>query len=275
MYLNILLLVGLGLCVVMLTRLLVRGIELFAAAGYLSSKSKGQFLGYATSMPEMVGTLGTAGHGLIGAGLWNIGSSNIINVGLFWAAAFYYRRTRALFKRKFLDEMGFAFLALAIPLILSRDESWSQSPWTAAGLFALFLTYIYVDKRLNPNPPPSVAQSYRRGPQRSMKRAMVLIVVGVIGIVAAGNFLGHVAAAVVHEAGVPQWAVGWILGLITSLPEMTAFFAIFAAARNVGIAEDDDTDCQENLDSLAASNMSNLGLIYPLGIGVFLLIGLR
>jgi hypothetical protein len=72
--------------------------------------------------------------------------------------------------------------------------------------------------------------------------------------------------------GVPEWAVGWILGFITSLPEMTAFFAVFGSAADE-MADGDDTDCQENLDSLAASNMSNLGLIYPIGIAVFLLFG--
>jgi hypothetical protein len=52
---------------------------------------------------------------------------------------------------------------------------------------------------------------------------------------------------------------------------MTAFFAVFASARAAdGSAPDDDVDCQENIDGLAASNMSDLGLIYPIGIAVFL-----
>jgi Ca2+/Na+ antiporter len=98
-----------------------------------------------------------------------------------------------------------------------------------------------------------------------------LIAAGVLGIVILGRFLGAVAERVVVLAGVPEWAVGWILGFITSLPEMTAFFAVFASAHELG-RPDDDTDCQENLDSLAASNMSNLGLIYPIGVAVFLLL---
>jgi hypothetical protein len=54
---------------------------------------------------------------------------------------------------------------------------------------------------------------------------------------------------------------------------MTAFFSVFGSAKNAGIPADDDTDCQENLDGLAASNMSNLGLIYPIGITMFLVLG--
>jgi len=275
MYFNLLLLVGLGVSVVMLTRLLVRGIELLASGGFLSAKSKGQLLGYATSMPEMVGTLGTASHGLLGAGLWNIASSNIINVGLFTAAALYYGRLRAAVQRKYFDEIGFAAVAVVVPMLLHWQSGWARSPFTAAALFCLFLSYLYLDRKLNPNPPASVAASYRGQKRPGVGKAAAFIGVGLLGIIVGGKFLGQVAKLVVTDMGMPEWGVGWILGVITSLPEMTAFFAIFAAAQEVGIAEDDDTDCQENLDGLAASNMSNLGLIYPLGIGVFLWIGMR
>jgi len=266
-------LIALGMVVVILTRVVVRGIELYAASGGMSAKSKGQFLGYATSLPELVGTVGTAGNGLLAAGLWNIGASNIINVGLFIIAATWYRRTRCLLKRKFFDEGMFAFAALCIPLVLARYDGVAGSPWTAAGLFGLFVSYVYLDKKLNPNPPPSMAISRGRRDNPGRPRAVAIMVVGVLGLVATGYWLGEIAEVVVEGMGVPQWAVGWILGVITSLPEMTAFFAVFASRAEEGIDEADDTDCQENLDSLAASNMSNLGLIYPIGITVFLLVG--
>ncbi|MEC7987911.1 MAG: sodium/calcium exchanger protein, partial [Myxococcota bacterium] len=98
-------------------------------------------------------------------------------------------------------------------------------------------------------------------------KGIILIVLGLLGIVVTGNYLGMVAESIVNTLNVPQWAVGWILGVITSLPELTTFFAVFAAGKN----SLSDNDCQESLDNLAASNMSNLGLIYPIGIVVFLL----
>ena len=271
MLVSLVLLIALAAAVVLLTRLIVRGIELYAASGGMSSKAKGQFLGYATSIPELVGTVGTAGNGLLEAGLWNVGASNVINLVLFGMAAGYYGRIRALAKRKFLDEMVFSLIAFAIPLVLSSlDDSVARSPWTAAALFAFFCAYLVVDRRLNPNPPPSVQASARTRDEAAKPKAY--IAVGVAGIVLAGNYLGDEAKVVVEGLGVPEWAVGWILGFITSLPEMTAFFAVFASGA-VEAAQGDDTDCQENLDSLAASNMTNLGVIYPIGIAVFLLVG--
>ena len=268
------LMVALGVAVVLLTRVVVRGIELYAVAGRMSSKAKGQFLGYATSIPELVGTVGTAAHGLLGAGLWNVASSNIINLVLFFAAATYYRRVGALFKRKFIDEMGFALVAFAVPLFLAQRVGIAQSPWTALWLLGLFLTYLFLDRRFNPAPPPNTSMGRFSAEDATHLRGAGLIVVGVLGIVLAGNYLGEEAEQVVTGMGIPQWAVGWILGFITSLPEMTSFFAVFAASQEDGKPPAHDTDCQENLDSLAASNMSNLGFIYPIGITVFLVFGI-
>ena len=69
---DVALLIALAGIVVLLTKVLVRGIEMLAKSGGMSAKTKGQFLGYATSTPELVATVGTAGRGLLGAGLWNI-----------------------------------------------------------------------------------------------------------------------------------------------------------------------------------------------------------
>jgi len=98
----------------------------------------------------------------------------------------------------------------------------------------------------------------------------VFILLGIVGIIIVGNFLGDVAKSIVDrpQLNVPEWAVGWILGVITSLPELTSFYAVFALAKERG----GDESCQQNLDNLAASNMSNVGLIYPIGIIVFLLV---
>ena len=75
---------------------------------------------------------------------------------------------------------------------------------------------------------------------------------------------------VVNQLGVHPAIAGWMLGLVTSLPEMVTFFAIYAQARKKGTSHLGE-DTQEALDNLAASNMTNTGLIYPLGLAVFLL----
>ena len=71
--------------------------------------------------------------------------------------------------------------------------------------------------------------------------------------------------------GIPVIYVGWLLGLITSLPELTSFFNVFSGAKKRGVMGGTD-DTQEVLDNLTGSNMSNVGIIYPVALLIFLLI---
>ncbi len=266
--------IGLGLCVVLVTRyVLCAGIERLADHLGLSPKAKGQILGYSTSVPELAGTVSTAATGLLEAGLWNVASSNIINLVLFLAANIFYRQYRELPKTKFLDEIGFSLGAIAILLVLSVGGRAGRSPWTALALFGYFAAYIVVDWKVN-RPTSAEAENRNKSAKEysglHLARAIALILAGVAGIVVLGRYLGVTARLVVSELGLSQAVVGWILGVATSLPEMTSFFAIYAFAKATGHL-DEDVDTQEALDNLTASNMSNLGLIYPLGIIVYLL----
>ena len=74
----------------------------------------------------------------------------------------------------------------------------------------------------------------------------------------------------VNKIRVHPAIAGWILGVVTSLPEMVTFFAIYSLAKKEGRSHLKE-DTQEALDNLAASNMANTGLIYPLGLTVYLL----
>jgi|TARA_B100000959_G_scaffold281366_1_gene345263 Ca2+/Na+ antiporter len=265
-YLDFLWLILLGMGVVLITRfLLINGIQLTSDAWAIPRKMQGQIMGYATSAPELVGTVSTAAKGLLGAGLWNVTASNIINLVLFLAAAIYFGRSKALVRRKFADEIGFALGAIVLPIILVTREQWAKSKWAALVLFGFFVVYVVLDNvfnRSNPDEEDVAAKDPSKGP-----KGIVCILLGIAGIIIAGNYLGIVAESIVTQMSVPEWAVGWILGVITSLPEMTSFYAVFALAKEQG----GDESCQQNLDNLAASNMSNVGLIYPIGIVVYLL----
>ncbi len=263
-------LVGLGILVVLITRyLLTQGVEWLADNARLDPKVKGKILGFSTSIPELVATVSTAAMGLLGAGLWNIASSNIINSLLFVSALLWYRQHGRIVQIQFVDEIGFALSAIGLPLLLATQSGMERSPWTAAALFFVFLVYLVLDKILNRHVRVEYEEEINRVKgNHSVASALLLIGLGIAGISLSGYYLGKMASQVVNQLGMPQYAVGWILGFITSLPEMTTFFAVFASAKKRG--EDSDSGLQSNLDNLAASNMSNLGLIFPIGIIVFL-----
>jgi len=271
-YKDLFLLAGLAILVVLITHyLLTRGVEWLADSSRMSPKFKGKILGFSTSIPELVATTSTAAMGLLGAGLWNIASSNIINSVLFLGAVVWYRKQGRMMQVQFVDEIIFALSAIGLPLFLAMHTGMEKSPWTAVGLVGVFIVYMIADMLLNKHVEHEYADemNHTEG-DHSFGAALGLIGLGILGITLTGYFLGQVAHNVVVQLGVPQWVVGWILGVVTSLPEFTTFFAVFRMAKKRG--EKSDASLQANLDNLAASNMSNLGLIFPIGITVFLVV---
>lgn len=246
---------------------LMTGIDHLARALRWSPKVRGQATGLATSSPELVCLVAAGLAGVWDVGLWNIASSNIINVALMSVAVVKYRQSRELLNRRFADELGFSALAIAVPIVLMRlqvDTHWAIVP----ALLLFFVVYRVVDRRLNPSSPTTRSAEEAVG---SVPLGLVIVVTALAGIATAGFFLGGAAEAVVNRLGIRPELAGWILGLVTSLPEMVTFFAVYATAKEGGKLGDLE-DTQEVLDNLASSNMANVGLVYPIGLAVFLIV---
>jgi Ca2+/Na+ antiporter len=258
-----------GLTVLAVRLLILRGLDVITTCLSLGTKTKGQLLGYATSIPELVVVISAAWSGVFEAGFWNIASSNIINWVLFLAAVFFYRQHWDFRSRKFADELAFGVVSVAVPVGL-HFLSVGATKWTALGLFALFVVYKVLDRVLNPGA-GGAARTGESCPRQGPLVGVALLVAGVAVICVCGRFLGQVAGGLVEELGTPAWLVGWILGLVTSVPEMSSFFLIYRSHRQRGTGELTD-DTQEALDALVASNMCNLGIILPCGAALFWLV---
>ncbi|MDJ0781417.1 MAG: hypothetical protein QNJ22_05565 [Desulfosarcinaceae bacterium] len=247
--------------------LLMRGIDRVCLALQLSNKTRGQLVGYVTSVPEFTIVVAAGLSGVFDAGFWNIASSNIINFGLFLIALFAYGQHRDLLSLQLLDEVGFGVLSIAVPLAM-HALAVTINGGVALLLLAFFGLYKLIDLRLNRpvRVPEAAAEPSGEGPLRGM----AAILVGVLIVLVAGRFLGSSAHALIVELKMPSWIVGWVLGFITSLPEAVSFFEIFRLEKQRGRLHRID-DAQQGLDALVASNMSNLGLILPAGMGVYVL----
>ena len=266
---SVLIMIASASAIIVLVRYgLLKGIDHVSGALNLSAKARGQITGYATSVPELVCLVSAGIAGVWEAGLWNIASSNIINACLMLAAIVYSRQFRDLMNRRFADELIFASIAIIVPIILmvfSLDTHWSLVPL----LLGLFAVYQIVDKQVN-RLGPDDANSDMDEPRGSLPLGLLLGVAALIAISVAGAFLGDATAKVIDQTQIRPSIAGWILGFVTSVPEMVTFFSVYANARNKGTeAELDDT--QEALDNLSGSNMANVGIVYPFGLLAFLI----
>jgi Ca2+/Na+ antiporter len=247
---------------------MLNGLRQIASARKWSAKTRGQVTGYATSVPEFVVLLAAGFSGVWDAGLWNIASSNMINSGLMLVAVLYYGQHKELFNRRFFDEIGFALLAVVFPLVLMQagaDTHWLLIPV----LLGFFVFYRVMDVHLN----PAGTEEGGHGEAVGSLPIGLLITVGALILIAiAGIFLGNATREVVEQFGVHPAIAGWLLGTVTSIPEMISFFSVYSRSRKTDqLLQLEDT--QEVLDNLTGSNMANTGFVYPLGLLAFLVGG--
>jgi Ca2+/Na+ antiporter len=248
--------------------LLIPGIGRIGVALKFSTKVRGQMIGYATSVPEFTVLVAGALAGVFSAGLWNIAASNIINWVLFLVTVFAFRQQLDLRNKVFADEIAFGILSVVIPLLMFGTHIGTGYA-TVAGLLGFFVIYKVMDKRLNkagnPAPlPPGVEGG-------SLVGGSVFLVVGVLVILLAGRVLSNSTGVLIKQLDVPAWTVGWILGLVTSVCELAAFIEIYRTHKHKDSPRH-IKDTQEAIDALVASNVSNLGLILPLGMLVYLIV---
>jgi Ca2+/Na+ antiporter len=138
----------------------------------------------------------------------------------------------------------------------------------ASGLLLFFVVYRICDKLINqkgiPAPLPEGAEN------GTLFKGLLYLVSGVVVILIAGRYLSISAGSLVIIFNIPAWAIGWILGFISSVSELTSFIEIYRIhepKRRKGYIK----DTQEAIDALVTSNISNVGLILPIGITIYLL----
>ncbi len=248
--------------------LLIPGIGRIGVALKFSAKVRGQMIGYATSVPELTVLVAGALAGVFNAGLWNIAASNLINWVLFIITVFAFHQQLDLKYKGFKDELIFGVLSVVIPLLMVALHL-GIGYGTIAGLLGFFVFYKVMDKRLNKaGKPAPVLPGSEHG---TLGGGALFLVAGILVVLISGKFLGASAGALVKQLNVPAWAVGWILGLVTSVCELASFIEIYRIHK----PKDSPThikDTQEALDALVASNIANLGLILPIGMLVYLLV---
>lgn len=247
--------------------LLVPGIGQVCAALGFSIKTRGQIIGYATSIPELTMVVAGAIAGVFDAGMWNIAASNIVNWGLFLTTVLIFRQQLDLTRKNFIDEILFGLMSVAVPLALCLITL-NTSYWTAAGLISLFVFYKYLDRVMNR---PTTTTSAAARSKGNIRSGSLSIFAGIAVVLGSGTFLGNSANVLISTLNVPAWAVGWLVGLITSVCEFASFIAIYRANKHKD-GPNYIADTQEALDALVASNIANLGLILPFGMIVYLIV---
>lgn len=239
----------------------------------LDERNAGQLLGYLTSAPELVTTIFVALNGFMLTVAFNILSSNVINVFLALSAALVFGKARLLFSRKLWREQLLIVASIVIPVLLLLTDQ-VESAWVIPVFLLGYVGYLVVLKRISKDSPiPAeygdvvhVEADSRLGTKAYIAVNGLVIVIALAGLYFLGNALGGNVQELGTTYGVSEIILGIAIGVVTSLPELTTFFASYAWHR----ANDSDRATEEVTHNLLASNAANLLLIQTIGLAIFI-----
>ena len=268
-----------GLIVLISKDILVKTLRNLAENLNLKPKTVGDIAGVATSVPELLTISASSFNGLISASIYNVLSSNVINL-IQYSVAIVLNKNQKAFKNKAIRvDVILVVITIILPLafiLLKTELKLVMAPI----LILLYFGFKKINSNVHElylkkeNMEIENAQNkenrWERGNKRKVaKNVCVLIATGTLLFVV-GNLLGDTLETLCSRFNVPELIVGIVLGFVTSLPELITFFE---SQKHHKSAQNDMLGVIEATNNLLMSNVMNLFIIQSFGIVIFSLFG--
>lgn len=261
-----------GLIVLISKYILVTTLRKLAEAMNLKVKTVGDIAGYATSVPELLTITTSSLRGLTGASVYNILSSNVINLIQYLGAILLNKNALKLRNKAILIDLVMVFFTIAIPIVFLKLDI--KLKLAVVPLFIiLYILFMVLNNNVHKlylkNEDEELEEEIeeerkeqKKNPRKVLRYVLVLIVTGVLLFII-GEMLGDTLENLCNLFGVSEVVVGILLGFVTSLPELITFFE---AQRYYKKADDDMLGVVEATNNLLTSNILNLFAIQSVGI---------
>lgn len=261
-----------GLIVLISKYILVTTLRKLAEAMNLKAKTVGDIAGYATSVPELLTITTSSLRGLTGASVYNILSSNVINLIQYLGAILLNKNASKLRNKAIVIDLVMVFFTIAIPIVFLKLDI--ELKLAVVPLFIiLYILFMVLNNNVHKlylkNEDEELEEKIeeerkeqKKNPRKVLRYVLVLIVTGVLLFII-GEMLGDTLENLCNLFGVSEVVVGILLGFVTSLPELITFFE---AQRYYKKVDDDMLGVVEATNNLLTSNILNLFAIQSVGI---------
>ena len=266
-----------GLIVVISKYILVTTLRKLAENLNLKPKTVGNVAGLATSVPELLTVTVSSFNGLIGASLVNILSSNVINF-IQYMASIYGNKNQKSFQNKAIKiDLLLVGITIVIPIVfilLDWEINIVVVPIFVI-LYFLFRSFnhhahkLYLKEQEKTLEKQIEEEEKKEKGKKTIKYVLYLIITGILLFII-GDILGKTLENLCDGFGTPQFIIGILLGIITSVPELITFFE--AQKHYKAQKEDDILGVVEATNNLLTSNILNLFIIQSIGIMIFIII---
>ena len=264
------------LIIVISKYMLVKLLRNIAETLNLKAKTVGNIAGFATSIPELFTVTLASISGLASTSLYNIISSNVINLIQYLATVIINKNTKVLKNKALIIDLVIVLITIAIPLYMINANVKLGVP------FAIFLVILFLFfYKINSNAHKLYLEKYDKEIEEEfeleyekeiknkknnklliVKYLIYLIIIGIL-LYFVGDKLSNNLENLCYIFNVPEYIIGIILGFGTSIPELITFFE---AQRGEKSKEEEKLGVIEATNNLLMSNMLNLFIIQAIGI---------
>ena len=264
-----------GLIVIISKYILVKTLRNLAENLKLKSKTVGNIAGIATSVPELLTICASSYNGLINASIYNILTSNVINLVQYYFAIILNNNQKALKNKAIKINLILVVISIILPICFIAIKSELQISMVPI-LIILYLGFRKINNNIHKlylkNEDKRIEEiqekedKWERGNKSKIfKNTTILIITGVLLFVI-GNLLGKTLENLCIRFNIPELIIGIILGFITSIPELITFLE---SQKHHGKKQNDILGVVEATNNLLTSNIMNLFIIQSIGIIVF------
>lgn len=252
--------------------MLVKLLRNIAETLNLKAKTVGNIAGFATSIPELFTVTLASISGLASTSLYNIISSNVINLIQYLATVIINKNTKVLKNKALIIDLIIVLITIAIPLYMINANVKLGVP------FAIFLVILFLFfYKINSNAhklylekyDKEIEEEYKKEIKNKKKNKLLiikyliyLIIIGIL-LYFVGDKLSNNLENLCYIFNVPEYIIGIILGFGTSIPELITFFEAQRGEKN---KEEEKLGVIEATNNLLMSNMFNLFIIQAVGI---------
>ncbi len=242
-------------------KLLVPIIRKLGESLKLKAHTIGVISGVATSIPEFLTVAFSTSSGLISAGIYNILSSNLINIIQYLLSVIINKNIKLLKNKSILISIILSIITIIIPIIIIYFKIERNII-----LIPIFIILFYIFNKINTNihKKYEINLEYKSREGNVLKYIIYIIFIGII-LYFIGDLLSNTLEVLCHTFNISEILIGFILGMATSIPE----FITFIESQKYYSQKDNLLGLIEASNNLVVSNTLNLYVIGTISIVIF------
>ena len=241
----------------------------------LKPRTVGNITGFATSVPEILTVSFSTGTGLIGAGIFNILSSNIINFLQYLLSIIINKNGKIIKNTAIKIDILLVIITIIIPILMIKFQMQTQSILIPVFILLTFLFFTInknTHKKYLSKEEKELEEEIQKeekkihGKKRKTLFYIFYLILTSYLLFLIGDQLSNSLEILCYHLEIREEIIGILLGFVTSLPELITFFE---SQKHHTKENNSRAGVVEATNNLLSSNIVTLFLVQSISIIIF------